>query len=141
MEFNSEGRSQWVLGNNILEVVDKYVYPRAGSERGGIGVRRGSQSGAEGVWEAREAARRRQRPYHRTLTTSTCDLRGHTEINTEGEAVAEWLACGPKLEFCQDYPHGHRTSGSKCGGGMSGANHHRCPGLHLGSKRAAERVQ
>ena len=37
MEFNSDGRNQWVLGNNVLEVVDKYTYLGLEVNKEGIG--------------------------------------------------------------------------------------------------------
>ena len=40
MEFNSTGKSQWVLGNNILEVVEKYTYLGIEINKDGIGGER-----------------------------------------------------------------------------------------------------
>ncbi len=37
MEFNSDNSNQWVLGNNVLEVVDKYIYLGLEVNKEGIG--------------------------------------------------------------------------------------------------------
>ena len=40
MEFNSQVEGQWVLGNNILEVVEKYTYLGLEVSKEGIGGER-----------------------------------------------------------------------------------------------------
>lgn len=37
MEFNSQGEIQWILGNNILEVVIRYTYLGLEVSKEGIG--------------------------------------------------------------------------------------------------------